>query len=69
MAPAPARAPAPALMWLAADDPLEPDLEADAEAVPPLPPLPAAPPAVPEATVGVGVDLTTEVSPLLMRTV
>jgi len=65
MAPAKQRAPAPALMWLAADEPPEPDLEADAEAEP----LAAAPPAVPAAAVGVGVALMTLVIPEPMETV
>jgi len=68
-APAPARAPAPALMWPAAVEPLALDLEADAEELPVPEPLAAAPPSVPEATVGVGVDLTMEVSPDEIRTV
>jgi len=65
MAPAKPRAPAPALMWPAADEPLELALEADAEEEP----LAAAPPAVPAADVGVGVALMTLVIPEPMETV
>jgi len=69
MAPAPARAPAPALKWPAADEPLEVDEAAEPDAVPLPLPLAPLPPAVELAAVGLGVDLTTLVIPEFKLTV